>query len=284
VSVLEADVMTRAGQQVDLVEYGNKDGQLVVYFHGVPGAIEECSIFDGYAKDNNLKIMCFDRFAIDEPCDREDYYRQLANQVKHNADGKPVDIIGFSLGAHVALEVSALLDDQVRHTHLVSAAAPINSGSFINDMAGGLVFTLAMKKPFIFSLLTQFQKLLALLAPRLLVSMLFASSAGKDKALRKQPDFKTTITPILKRCFQNRSNGYMRDIKFYTTWPGELGRFTSGVYLWHGTEDNWTPLSMADYLCTAIPGANRVEAMQGLSHYSCLYEAAPRICAQLGKA
>jgi pimeloyl-ACP methyl ester carboxylesterase len=266
---------------VEFVEYGNKDEQLIVYFHGAPGAMEECSLFDSYAKDHNLRIICFDRFSLDSSLDRDSYYQQLADQVRRKAGGESVAFIGFSIGAHVALEVSALLNGQVRHTHLVSVAAPINSGDFIDNMAGGFVFKLAMEKPLIFFLLTQCQKIMAVLVPRMLASMLFASAAGKDMELSKQHDFRKYITPVLKSCFKNRVRGYMRDINFYVTWPGKLGGYTDSVHLWHGTEDNWSPFSMASYLSEAIPGAASVNAMEGLSHYSCLYQAAPKICAQL---
>lgn len=266
------------------IEYGRKGGQLVVYFHGVPGAMDECAVFDSYAKEHNLKIVCFDRFSISSSLNRESYYQELATQIRIKADGEQVDFIGFSIGANVTLEVGAILNDQVRCTHLVSAAAPISAGGFINSMAGGLVFKLAAEKPLILSLLTQYQKIMALIAPSMLVSMLFSSSAGKDKELSKRPDFKRYIPPILKHCFQKRVSGYMRDTKFYSTWLGEFGSYTSSVHLWHGTEDNWSPFSMASYLCSVIPSATRVDTMEGLSHYSCLFEAAPKICAQLEKS
>jgi pimeloyl-ACP methyl ester carboxylesterase len=276
--------MNQTDHPVEFFEYGNKGGKLVVYFHGAPGGMEECAVFDSYAKDHNLKILCFDRLAIDSSSDRESYYQRLAGQIRIKAGGEPIDIIGFSVGASIALEVGALLNDLVRYTHLVSAAAPINAGDFLNNMAGGLVFRLALEKPLIFALLTQWQKLMAVLTPRLLFKMLFASATGKDKELSQRPDFISDITAVMKHCFQNRTNGYIRDIKLYATWPGKLAGYTGRVHLWHGTEDNWSPFSMAQYLCNAIPGATRVEALEGLSHYSCLYAAAPRICAQLEKS
>jgi pimeloyl-ACP methyl ester carboxylesterase len=267
--------------ELEFVEYGNKDGKLVVYFHGAPGGLKECAVFDSYAKDHCLKVICFDRFSIDNSLDRESYYQQIAREIRVEAGVDPVDIIGFSIGSHVALEVSAILGHQVRQIHLVSAAAPISSGDFLGQMAGGLVFRLAMQKPLVFSLLTQYQRFMALIAPTILVRMLFSSSTGKDKELARLPDFKRYITPVLKRCFQDRTNGYIRDIEFYVTWVGELSGYTNSVHLWHGTRDNWSPFSMASYLCNAIPGATHVEAMEGLSHYSCLFDAAPKICAKL---
>jgi pimeloyl-ACP methyl ester carboxylesterase len=263
------------------VQYGNPKGRTVVYLHGVPGNIDECALFDSHAKNHNLRILSFDRFSINNTLDREQYYQALAKQIKQLAGVEQIDLIGFSIGAHVALEINAILKDQVRHIHLISAAAPIGGGDYLDHMAAGTVFKLAMHKPWLFRLLTQYQRLMAVVAPGLLFSMLFASAAGADRALRKRREFKQSITGLLKHCFQKRTDGYLRDINFYVTWSGDLSRHCASVQLWHGTEDNWSPLAMATYLANSMPGAATVEALEGLSHYSCLYAAAPRICAQL---
>jgi pimeloyl-ACP methyl ester carboxylesterase len=266
---------------VDYIEYGNSSGQLVVYFHGAPGSPEESAIFDSRAKDHNLRILAFDRFAIDSSDNPDTYYQQLAQQIRHKAAGQPVHIIGFSIGAHIALEVGKILQGQLGQTHLISPGAPLIGGGFLDSMAGGLVFKLAIKSPFIFSLLTRFQKLLAAVAPSLLVNMLFASAADADKQLLSRSEFHSDISAMLKHCFQSRVKGYIRDINLYVTWPGDLADYCSSVSIWQGSEDNWSPPAMASYLSGAIPGSGSVEFMQGLSHYSCLYEAAPAICRKL---
>jgi len=265
------------------VEYGSAQGSPVIYFHGAPGAMEEAAVFDQAAKQHNLRIISFDRFSLDQTLDRNAYYQAIADHIKRTIGTQPVDIIGFSIGAFVAFEVSARLKAQVRQTHLISAAAPIHAGDFIDKMAGGFVFKLAMKKPFLFTLLTHYQRLMAILAPKALTAMLFASAAGKDQTLIKQPDFKRYITPLLKQCFQRRANGYIRDIKHYVAWTGDLSSTTGKVCLWHGTLDNWSPFAMATYLDKEAPGEARLEAMEGLSHYSCLFEAAPRIGERLAR-
>jgi len=275
-------IMINMEQPVVYREYGNKDGQLVVYFHGAPGAMEECAVFDMYAKDHNLHIVCFDRFALDSSLSREDYFHHLVVQIESLAGGKQADIIGFSIGTYIALEVAALLNKQVRQIHLISCVAPLYLGNFLDHMAGGLVFKLAMHKSSIFSLLTQFQSMIARLAPSMLVNMLFATAAGKDKELIQQSDFKKHIIGVLKQCFKYRAKGYIRDITYYVKWR-ELKEYNTSIQLWHGIEDNWSPPAMADSLANTITSNVSVEKMKGLSHYSCLDEAAPKICAQLTK-
>jgi len=46
--------------------------------------------------------------------------------------------------------------------------------------------------------------------------------------------------------------------------------------IWHGAQDNWSPPSMAAYLGDAIAASDRVEILEGLSHYSTLFAALPR--------
>jgi pimeloyl-ACP methyl ester carboxylesterase len=267
------------------VEYGNPEGKTVIYFHGAPGSPEECSIFDGLAKEYGLNIVCFDRFAIDTSLKNKDYYKFLASAISDKAQGKKVDLIGFSIGCHTAIETSVYLDSSVRNLHLISAAAPLDAADFLDDMAGKMVFTLAMKRPTIFILLSYWQTLIAKIAPNVLFNLFFGSAKGEDETLSKSSVFKRYITPILAYCFSKNVKGYIRDIKQYVThWNGSVMRCTSNTYIWHGTNDNWSPVSMAQYLNNNLPASSKLELMKGLSHYSCLHSAVPKICAQLAKA
>ena len=57
---------------------------------------------------------------------------------------------------------------------------------------------------------------------------------------------------------------------------------TTPTRIWHGLEDNWAPPAMAQALAGALPGGPRIEVAEGLSHYSCMHEAMPRILARIG--
>ncbi|MEP4485235.1 MAG: alpha/beta hydrolase [Halioglobus sp.] len=265
------------------IDLGRKAGRLVVYFHGAPGAVQEGLVFDGLAKKYDLRIVCFDRFSVDKTLGKEGYYQLLADHIETLASGKQVVLIGFSIGSYVALEVAGILGDRVSQVHLISAVAPITGGDFLDSMAGSLVFKLARDKPSAFFLLTQCQRVLAVLAPSVLLKMLFSSAAGADKELIAQKSFQSHIAQILRECFQEGATGYMRDINFYVTWHRIPQLRARSVSIWHGSADNWSPVAMTEYLSSTLSCATHVEVMNGLSHYSCLQEAAPLICASLGK-
>ena len=267
-----------------LQQFGSTHGKLVIYFHGAPGAPEEGQLFDLEAKEHGLTVLCLDRFAINPAVTGEAYYQLLAGEIIKKAGGQPVDFIGFSIGAFVAIQTCRYMPSGVRSLHLVSAAAPLEAGDFLTAMAGQQVFRLSKAAPTLFRLLSYWQSLLAWLAPKALFRLLFASAAGADKALAADPEFQACITPILRSCFLGRVRGYARDVGAYVQpWSATLADITAPTHLWHGDADNWSPPQMAHYLASAMPGTASIQSFSGLSHYSCLYLAVPEICCGLGR-
>ena len=95
-------------------EYGTPDGSTVIYFHGAPGSAGESSIFDTAAKKNKIRMISLDRLATDANSGSGPYFRAIAREIVSISEQGPVDIVGFSIGAHVALMVSAELNVRVR--------------------------------------------------------------------------------------------------------------------------------------------------------------------------
>jgi pimeloyl-ACP methyl ester carboxylesterase len=268
-----------------LLQFGSTHGKLVIYFHGAPGAPEEAQLFDLEAKKHGLTVLCLDRFAIHSSVTDEAYYQLLAEEIIKKAGGQPVDFIGFSIGAFIALQTCRYMANGVRNLHLVSAAAPLEAGDFLPAMAGQQVFRLAKAAPAIFLLLSYWQSLLAWLAPKALFRLLFASAIGADKALAADPEFQARITPVLRACFLSRVRGYARDVEAYVQpWSATLADIAVPTHFWHGDADNWSPPQMAHYLASAMPGTASTQRFSTLSHYSCLYRAVPEICRGLGQA
>lgn len=262
-------------------QFGSENGRFVVYFHGAPG---EAALFDRLGKEQGLNFLCFDRFALDRSLTGEAYFNALAEAISGKAGGASVDLIGFSLGAFVALQTCRHLGDRVRSLHLVSAAAPLEAGDFLGAMAGGGVFRLARTALTLFECLSQGQGLLARAFPAALFSLLFACAAGEDRVLAADPEFQARMKETLRDCFVERLPGYIRDIEAYVQpWGATLYEVIAETHVWHGKQDNWSPVGMADYLASEIPGCSQVEILDGLSHYSCLYQAAERICRRLAR-
>lgn len=212
----------------------------------------------------------------------EAYYRLLAEEIAKVANGRKVDLIGFSIGAFIALQTCRHLTDEVENLHLISAAAPLEAGDYLEAMAGKQVFKLAKAFPALFVLFSYWQGILALLFPNALFRLLFASAAGEDKILAESREFQADITGVLKSCFTGHVPGYARDIRAYVhPWNDTLSVITVNTHIWHGADDNWSPKLMAYHLASALPSCTTPKIFSGPSHYSCLYRAVPEICKQL---
>ena len=269
---------------MEFQSYGDETGKLVFYFHGAPGAIKEAVFLADAAKQQHLHIISLHRFSIDSEILDNAYYQLLSDVIvkhmdTHVTQPKKVDLIGFSIGTHVALEVGKCLGDKVQTLHLVSAAAPLEAGDFLDNMAGKPVFQLAQKAPSILKLLTYWQYVLMKISPNIVFNMLFASAQGRDKDLMVEPEFRSAITGVLDTCFSNDRAGYVRDvISYITPWQDRLSSFKAPTHLWHGGSDNWSPVSMAHLLENQLPNCVAKHELDGASHYSCLLESSASIC------
>lgn len=266
--------------QLPFSQYGAATGPLLIYFHGAPGAPQEAAVFDAAAKAQGLRVLAVDRFAAPIGLQGEAYFEALAAQIKQVGRGEKLVLVGFSIGAFVALRTNRYLEGQVETLHLISAAAPLDGGDFLAAMAGQTVFRLARAAPPLFLLLSAWQALLARFAPRALFKLLFASAQASDKALADDAEFQALLVPMLRACFTANLRGYVRDVCAYVQpWQSALAQVRVPAQLWHGAQDNWSPPAMASYLQTALPRCSAVQRMEGQSHYGCLLKAAPLICA-----
>ncbi len=262
-----------------LFSCGAPDGKLVIYFHGAPGAPEECALFDAQGKTDRLNFVSLDRFSADHSLQGEGYFRALATEILACAGTAQVHLVGFSIGAFVALQTYRHLQGRVASLNLISAAAPLEVGDFLPSMAGRQVFLLARHWPSLFRLLSAWQGFLAKCAPGLLFKMLFASAQAADREMLADQQFCDRTLKQLRSGFDGRVAGYVRDVAAYVTpWAASLGAVTAKVRIWHGAEDNWSPKGMAEYLGQALSGCEQPEIIPGLSHYSCLHQVVPQLC------
>jgi pimeloyl-ACP methyl ester carboxylesterase len=285
VSMMQSLWSTKPSQNPQAHAVGAADGPLIIYFHGAPGAPSELAAFDAPALACGLKLLCFDRFALDAALTGSAYFAALAAAVRAIAGERPVNLIGFSIGAFVALHVSQLLGAQVDQLHLVSAAAPLQWGRFLPSMAGKAVFQTATGSPTLFKTMVLGQAALARWAPGVLRSVLFRSATDADRRLSLEPAFQLSINKLLNHSLRKGRAGYVRDILAYVQdWSAMPAQVTADTSLWHGSLDSWSPPEMATCLQHRIPNCRQLNMLDGLSHYSCLYAAAPLICRQLVRA
>jgi pimeloyl-ACP methyl ester carboxylesterase len=265
---------------VNLTAYGCPDGQPLFYFHGVPGAAVEAAMLHQAALAHGIKLLVVERNLTGE-LGSAAYLQQLAQQISDRAVGQPIHLLGFSIGACLALRVAALLGERVTEVYLLSAAAPLEIPSNSVGMgAGRYTFLWAQHYPRLFRAFAWYQALLAKVSPRLLLKLLFAGAGGNDSELLSQTYTQAWLADIQRACFKHGASNYVRDVKLYVEpWATELDKVTATVSLWHGEADNWAPIAMSTYLQEHLRMANAVTRCAEQAHYSCMLENAETLMA-----
>jgi pimeloyl-ACP methyl ester carboxylesterase len=247
------------------------NSEAIVYFHGIPGGPGELDALADGAVRLPPTVYVPNRQSLNLGLSLHSHFDMLASDIDHRFDKAPVNFVGFSVGAYVALEVARRMGPTVRHISLISAAAPLSAGDFLPDMAGKMVFRSAKHAPLLFAALTSFQSLFARAAPEKLFGALFANAKGMDRDLAAQPHFRAKIIETLTACLQNGASNYRRELNGYVQdWSAILPLISQPVTLWHGSLDNWAPPSMADALARALPNVTALHKLEGQSHFSAL--------------
>jgi pimeloyl-ACP methyl ester carboxylesterase len=252
----------------------------IVYFHGQPGSPAELTLIGAGALAEQAGLQAADR-ALQDPGPGFQG-RISAEAAALAAQARPVQLIGFSLGAFVAMEVALRLAELAPslpvRLDLISPAGPLALGDFLPGMAGGPLFRLARDAPAAFAAVTRLQGVGAGLVPGWLVGLLFTGAAGPEAALTAMPAFRRGAAQMVRGALGPGATIYRQDILAYVAQdPARLSRLDRPVRIWQGREDTWTPPAMADALARTLPDVRSLTYLDGLSHYSTLQRALPRI-------
>ncbi|SFN91514.1 Pimeloyl-ACP methyl ester carboxylesterase [Roseovarius lutimaris] len=245
--------------------------QALYFCHGLPGSPSDADL--GFADQFDLPpIIAPDLFSAKAPGDDpvKTAIAQFESLTGKIPDGS-IHLLGFSMGAMLAIHIAAAHPERIKRLTLISPAAPLQLGNFLPHMAGQPLFRLAARHPSLFLALTYGQGLLARAAPELLIRRLFASAGGSEHALLEHPDAAEAIRQGLRHSYTHHPKGYARMIAAYVSdWSPVLTSILCPMDIWQGTADRWVPLAMTQALADRLPGKVRLRLLEGAGHYSTL--------------
>lgn len=182
-----------------------------------------------------------------------------------------VHLIGFSIGAMVALRLAASRPDRIGKITLISPAAPLSLGAFLPDMAGKPVFKLAKHAPAVLRVLAWLQGLGVKISPEVVLRRLFAKADPHERRLVAEPEVRKVLRAGLRNSFSKHPRSYVQAVCAYVgDWAGALPKVTCPVEIWHGEADTWAPIAMAEALTRALPKGAQLHRVASAGHYGAL--------------
>lgn len=222
----------------DFKIYGKQNAPLIFYFHGAPGSVEDGKWFDEIANSVGLGICAINYLSFGGQ-----YIEKSAQIIKDKSQDKKQIIIGFSIGAMVAIKVQKALNN-IADLYIISPAMPLYDDKIAKQMAGFMVFYSAKNRKISFSLLTFASSIIAKIAPKFLINSLFASAPNVEKELLENSGFMQNQLEAMKNSFIDYPNSYKKLITEYANWEGGELNGLNIKEIHQGNFDNWAPIEL----------------------------------------
>lgn len=234
-----------------------------LFCHGCPGGPDDARI--GFPSIAQLEAPSL--LATDDP--KHSAQRALDDMIRQRP-GK-VSLVGFSLGAMVAIKLARQNPEKIEKLYLVSPAAPLQAGDFLPNMAGRIVFRVARGFPQLLPALIAVQRLLLRVSPDGLLTQLFSSACHSERELLNDEDFKAVLVAGLNNSLDAHRHGYAAVLKAYVAdWQTDLQDLAMPIEIWHGGSDSWAPPEMATALKAAFGDCADLMLLDDKGHYATL--------------
>lgn len=262
----ESIVVLPAGRALGYAEFGDPDGDPVLWFHGTPGARKQIPPdIDGEAKARGFRVIVVERpgTGFSTPYT---YGKVLdwAADVEAFADGLGLDTFatcGLSGGGPFVLAACAGLPDRVTAGAVLGGIGPTRG----KEASPGYTRLLPPFEPILAALRVPLGEVLThLIRPiRVFGSQGFdlytKVAPPSDRPIMRQPEMKSMFLYDLITAAEGGLRAPMSDlVVFGRDWGFSLADITTPVRFWHGDADGIVPLSHGESQAKLVPGADLV--------------------------
>lgn len=222
------------GRQLGYAEYGPRDGEPLVVFHGLPGS--RCSVFGGPSllEKYNLRQIVLERPGFGHSTydpDRE--FVDWPADVREATEALDLDefaVLGVSGGGPYVLACTARLPERLTNVGIVSGHGPLDAPGATDGLSLVSRFGYATAPlPFVLWTVMWF------------VIQSIRLDSGHD---------------AIQEGVQQGPKGPLHETRLQVRpWGFDLTSIPCHVHLWHGEQDSSNPISMAEHVAGQVPSS-----------------------------
>ena len=257
----EAVLAHSNGRRIQFGILGARDlAKVVFYSHGFPACRLEASIAHGVARDLGITVVALDRPGFGG----SDWYRERriedwADDIRLVAGHLGVDrfgILGVSGGTPTAVAAAALLPERVTQLVVVSGVAPMYAPEALSGMhwVNKALLRIGQRceglgRFSIGAIATLWRTIPGA------AEIWFSSVLPKaDKDIVTRPEVGVILARNIKESLRPGVRGVMTEFTLLLSdWRGLPPKVSVPTSIWHGDEDTYVPMSMAEILHKSIP-------------------------------
>ncbi|WP_031571168.1 alpha/beta fold hydrolase [Acidithiobacillus thiooxidans] len=258
---MKQSLVTKTGRTITYQERGHPGDTPVFFFHGTPGSRFQLDLLPA-ALLQNVYWIAIDRPGYGESSrcpglSMADVTATVSDCANHLAIDQ-FQVLGFSGGGPYALACAQTMPDRVTAAHIVSSLGPVDIPEVWSALRrqDHLLFTLARRNPWLFSLLLRLSMWGVRQNPERFIAQLAEKMSAQDQALLTVPDTHAVLKHDLQEALQQGTIGMADDLSVLSRpWPFQLEDIRVPVHLWQGAQDKVINPHIGAAIAARIPQA-----------------------------
>jgi pimeloyl-ACP methyl ester carboxylesterase len=269
-------ITLRDRRDIAFREWGDPQGEPILFFHGFPGSRFQPRTADKEAARLGARLIALDRPGIGLSSKLQrgpQRVGQWAEDVVEFVDHLGLEryhIVGVSGGAAYALACAAKNDPRLRRVLVVCGASLFTDKVVCSKMnpLERRVLWLARTSPLLFRWFYRYLVWGFQVAPDVYVDKMINMMPPADQAIAQAPEMKRSIVQTFKEAYAQGVHVATEDfLRTLRPWGFDLSQIDRPVEFWHGGLDQLIPASATRALAERLPRATfRIFPNDG--HYS----------------
>lgn len=261
------------GRQLGYAQYGQPDGEPIVYFHGHPGSRLEARLAHQAAAESGFRVIALDRpgygLSDFQPARAMTDWPADVAEAADALDIGRFSVAGASGGGPYALTCAWRLPGRVVRAAVISGVGPFQVPGSTAGMRwqNRVGFRIGARWPALARTLMRSMHRSFSSRPERTIEALARAMSPADAEIVRRPEVRALLVADITEAFRQGSDGAAHDMVILgRPWGFSLRDIEQEVYLWQGEADTLVPPAMGRYQAgqlrrchaTMLPGAGHL--------------------------